>query len=385
MLLHRLVLENFRNLASLDLSLEPGRTVLHGRNAQGKTNLLEAVHLLAAAKSLRAQHERDLISWSVLADDLPYTRVRGDFDGDGVSLRLEFALQLEPAEDASPDGEPRLSKRLRVNGAPRRPVDFVGEIQAVLFEPQDIELVYGPPSSRRRHLDMALSQADRPLLHDLQRYQRILTQRNHLLKSIREGRTSPAELVTWDDLLIEAGAVIIAARAAALAALDASAARLHTQLTAGAERLRLLYAPSFPCPPEGGAPQIQDAFRQALAATTGRERQFGATIAGPHRDDVVFELGGASLAAFGSRGQHRLATVALKLAEAEYMTQRTGTQPILLLDDILSELDADRRGFLLDRVADYPQALITTADLPSLQGTLLRDTVVREVVAGAVR
>ncbi|MSQ25058.1 MAG: DNA replication/repair protein RecF [Dehalococcoidia bacterium] len=383
-LLRRLSLENFRNIASLDLPFAPGRTVLHGRNAQGKTNLLEAVHLLAAAKSIRAEHERDLIAWNVLAGEIPYTRIRGDFDRGGTPLRLEVFLQLEPDGDASQDGEPRLAKRLRVNGAPRRAADFVGEMQAVLFEPQDIELVYGSPSSRRRHLDMTLSQADRPLLHDLQRYQRILTQRNHLLKSLREGRASPAELPTWDDILIESGAAIIAARAAALASLDASAARLHAQLTAGTERLRLLYAPSFPVP-EGGAAHIAVAFRQALAATAARERLFGATIAGPHRDDFAFQLGGVSLAAFGSRGQHRLATVALKLAEAEYMTQRTGTQPTLLLDDILSELDADRRGFLLERVADSPQALITTADLPSLQGTLLRDAAVLEIVAGAVR
>ena len=382
MRIQRLVLENFRNVVHLDLELPPGRVVLHGDNAQGKTNLLEAVYIFAVARSVRASHDRELISQQTLGDEMPFTRLTGVFDRGDAPLKVEIVLQLT-RDTEKVDPAPQLQKRIRINGVPRRASDLVGEVQAVLFEPQDIDLVYGSPSLRRRHLDLTLSQVDRALMRELQRYARVLQHRNPLLKAIREGRASPSELGFWDQELVEAGSSIVSARAGAITEIAAVAAEIHRELTGGVEELRLLYRPSVPLENVADA-GIPDAFRAALEAAREKEHYQGATLVGPHRDDFEFVLDDLGLATFGSRGQHRLATLSLKLAEARFMMERTGVQPLLLLDDILSELDAQRRSYLLSFVESHAQAIITTADLPFLGETFLTGAALFRVSKGVV-
>ena len=388
MLLRHLTLENFRNIARLDLELPPGRTVLYGDNAQGKTNLLEAVSMFAAAKSVRADHDRDLLSWAVHGDTIPYTRVAGTIARSKDEVRVEIVLQLGSREEAEaapgPPSGRQLLKRTKVNGVPRRAGDFVGEVQAVLFEPQDIELVYGPPSLRRRHLDLTLSQVDRPLLRELQRYNRVLAQRNSLIKSVRDGAASPGELTFWDGELIEAGSFIVEARALAISEVSETARSIHSDLTAGRETLRLVYRPSLDVAAGAGRDSVKETFAETLESLREREIAAGTTLAGPHRDDLAFEIDGVGLAAFGSRGQHRLATLSLKLAEARFMTSRTGEEPLLLLDDVLSELDEFRRGFLLESISQYGQSILTTADLPSLDRDFRSQANLLRIVDGRV-
>ena len=384
MLIRRLRLEHFRNIDELDLELGPGRTVLHGENAQGKTNILEALFMLAAAKSVRARHERELVAWTSDAE-IPYARIEAEVEkatGGNPRLAIDIVLQRTPTGSG---GEPaHLQKRVRVNGVNRTAAGLVGEVQAVLFEPQDVELVFGPPSVRRRYLDLTLSQVDARLFRSLQEYNRILVQRNSLLKAIRERRAGVDELAYWDEGLVAAGTVVIGARRTALGRLGELASETHAELTAGAERLDLTYAPSLAEAVDAGEDELAGLFARALVEGREREVAQGTTVAGPHRDDFVFAVGGANLAAFGSRGQQRLATLALKLAEARFMEERTGEPPVLLLDDVLSELDPARRRYLAARVERHAQAIITTADLAAVEPSFLAEAQVLRVAGGAV-
>ncbi|MBM4404664.1 MAG: DNA replication/repair protein RecF [Chloroflexi bacterium] len=382
--IRRLSLENFRNIQRLTLDFPVGHTVLHGENAQGKTNLLEAVHVFATGKSIRAETERDIIRWEAHGDEIPFARLQGLFRKANRDLQLDVVLQISRAEGVSREEEPQLVKRIRVNGAPKRAAALIGEVQAVLFEPQDIELVYGSPGGRRRHLDATLSQVDRVLFDELTKYGRVLEQRNPLLKAIREGRAAKNDLHFWDDRLIQSGSAIIAARAQALRELALLCQAVHGELTGGKERLEVVYKPSVPLLGEGDEAAIAKAFAAQLAAQRERELAQGVSVVGPHRDDFSFLVSGVELASFGSRGQQRLATLALKLGEARYMTARTGEQPILLLDDVLSELDAPRRSFLLQNVSGHEQSILTTADLPSLDAGFRRKANLLRVSAGAI-
>ena len=383
MLIRRLRLEHFRNIGELDLELAPGRTVLHGDNGQGKTNILEALFMLAAAKSVRARHEREIVSLKSDAE-IPYARIEAEVQkagGGEPRLTIDIVLQRTPG---GPGGEgAHLQKRVRVNGVTRPAAGLVGEVQAVLFEPQDVELVFGPPSARRRYLDLTLSQVDSRLFRSLQEYNRVLAQRNSLLKAVRERRAGVDELPYWDEGLVTAGAVVVEARRTALERLGALASETHGELTAGAERLDLTYVPSLAGALEAGE-EIGTLFKEALAEGREREVAQGTTLVGPHRDDFAFTVGGANLAAFGSRGQQRLATLALKLAEARFMEERSGEPPVLLLDDVLSELDPARRRYLTERVEKHAQAIITTADLAAFEADFLEGSRVLRVAAGAV-
>jgi len=383
----RLSAENFRNFQNLDLELAPGKTVLFGGNAQGKTNLLEAIHLFATAKSLRAAHERELIAWNVLGDEIPFTRLRGEVEKARGRIQMEVVVQLarpQGADGAAGDGEAggHLQKRVRVNGVPRRASTLVGEMTAVLFAPQDIELVHGSPSSRRRYLDLTLSQVDRPLFRQLQRYEKVLAQRNYLLKAIREGKAGFDEIGFWDKELIEAGTFIVEKRREAMAALGKLSAEVHRDL-AGGEEMEVRYAPSVAA--VMSEEDVSGAFRTALEAAREKERYQGMSLVGPHRDDFQFLSAARDLGTYGSRGQQRTAALALKLAQAQYMTDLTGEQPVLLLDDAFSELDGARRSYMLSWVAGWEQSLLTTAEPERVDERFRSGATMLEVAEGRVR
>ena len=377
-------LQNFRNFAELDLDLSPGRTVLFGGNAQGKTNLLEALSMFATAKSPRAAHEREVIRWEALEEEIPFARVRGAFEKADGRLQVEIVVQLaqEPGGDEGAGPALPLQKRVRVNGVPRRASDLVGEVTAVLFSPQDIELVYGPPPVRRRYLDMTLCQVDRPLLRELRRYAKVVSQRNYLLKAIREARARRDELAFWDKGLVEAGSFIVARRMEAMESLGELGRAIHGELSGGNEDLELRYLPSVVA--GRGEGEVSRAFQEALEAVRERELLQGVSLVGPHRDDFQFLVNGRELAVFGSRGQQRTAALSLKLAEARFMTDRTGERPVLLLDDVFSELDGFRREYLLSWITGWDQALLTTAEPERIGRDLLSGAVMMEVAGGQV-
>ena len=356
--LTNLTLTNFRSYRQLDLALGPGLTVVSGENGQGKSNLLEAVYLLAIGKSYRAVTERDLVSWQA-AEAGGYAIVAAALDGPRGPLELRVGLDCREGNATA--------KQVRVNGAPKRTSDLVGTMGAVLFAAEDIELVSGPPSGRRRYLDVLLAQVSRRYVQTLSRYHRVLAQRNTLLRAMREGRAEEAELAFWDDALVKEGAAVLGERWSSMAALAAFIASAFERLSPQ-DALSIAYAGTAAEPEDGDG---QRALREALRASRDRERARGMTVVGPHRDDLRLLLNGVEAARHASRGQARLAALAMRLGEARLLAERRGDQPLLLLDDALSELDERRRRLVLEEACCYPQTIVTTADPHALPDAFL--------------
>ncbi|MDP9238156.1 MAG: DNA replication/repair protein RecF [Chloroflexota bacterium] len=381
--LRHISLTNFRNYARLELPLEPGRVLLLGENAQGKTNLLEAVFLLATGRSERAAGDADFIAWDVRGDSQPVARIVGTAERHDAALAVEVIV----AGRKGARGAMLASKRFRLNGVAKRGSDVVGVITAVLFTTDDIELVKGPPSGRRRYLDVMLSQADRAYLRALQRYTKVLTQRNALLKRLQEGPARRDELTYWDEELARDGATLLVTRALAVAELGASAADAHRRLSGEREQFDLAYEPRFSdawpaarlAAAEGA--DVASALLDKLQQTQTRDIAAGITLTGPHRDDLGMALGGEPAAAFASRGQQRTAALALRLAESRLLFDRRGERPILLLDDVLSELDGSRRASVLEAI-EADQVLITSADPDRFDSSFMDGAQVWRIAGG---
>lgn len=417
MYIERLRLTDFRNYAALDLSLPRGLVVFTGRNAQGKSNLLEAVMLAATSRSFRTTSEREAVRWGAPGHfarvDTTVARRTGPLHVEvivsdvGPTAEGTPARPTTTADPALPAPPPAaFRKRVRVNGAPRRTLDLLGLVTVVVFAPTDLDLVIGSPAQRRRFLDMTLCQVRPAYCRALSQYQKVLAQRAALLRRIKEGAESPHALGYWDDQLARLAVPIMRERAAFLRAAEASAARVYAALAgddagedidderededsadppAASAGLRLVYRPAYDGPLEGDEAEVATAFKARLIELRKREIAQGANVIGPHRDDLAFLAGDVDLSAYGSRGQQRSVALALKLAELEYIERETGDQPILLLDDVLSELDTQRRADLLAAVRDLDQVLLTTTDAASVPADALAHAHVYRVRSGAVR
>ena len=375
--LSRLVLSNFRNFVDLDLELPSGVVALYGANAQGKTTLLEAVYLLAIARSFRAENEREVVNFQAASQGLQ-ALVGGALEKNGERVSVYVGYSVTPSLGPAPSGPapshevsgtgPAFSvrKEIRVNRVRRTAADLVGTVGAVLFNAEDIDLVQGPPAGRRRYLDILISQANPLYLKALQRYMQVVRQRNRLLRLLREGRAQDDELEFWNERLVGEGAWVSCRRAEAMTLLDRLCAEHHRDLSSPGESLALAFLPSVPG--HEGPENTEARFRQALAALRQREMASGNTMAGPHRDDFKLLVDGVDMGTFASRGQARTLALTLRLAEASYLSQVRQDEPVVLLDDVLSEMDADRRARVLEKVAAYGQSLITSTDLEPVRG-----------------
>ena len=343
----RVALSNFRNYAQLDLEPALGLNVFLGANAQGKSNLLEAIAMLGTGKSFRTAKEADLIREGV---DLAV--VGGDARIRSGALHLGCTLAR---------GSRGMRKNYTVNGQSVRYARFLGSIKVVTFVPSDLQLVAGPPSLRRGFLNMALAQEERMYYHEFVRYQKALQQKAAMLRGSVE--FDPELLAIYDHAMVEAGTQVMLARNHFSAALAKHARQIHADWTAGEERLTVRYAPNVPFEVPTSE-SVAAAFASKLREVALVERARRTTLVGPHRDDMVLELGGASLAAYGSQGQQRTAVLALKVGEYHVMSDRSGEAPLLLLDDVLSELDQARAAAFLDGVSGYEQAFVTATHLP---------------------
>ena len=360
MFLQSLTLENFRCYERAELEFRPGLNVVLGPNASGKTTILEAIYLLATTTSPRGGRARTMVRHGQ-----PWGRVTGRFRVEGRELTLRTTL-------GDPAGERVSAKRLEIDG---REVDsareVIGRVQAILFWVGELDVVKGSPGERRHFLNAALGQMSARYLDDLARYRRSLRQRNEVLKSMAHRGGDGRTLAPWTHSLVESGVPITIDRRDYLAALAPEAAALHERLGVGAEGLTVRYEPSVAnAEPDG---DLADEFYHALEETHRRELARRSTQVGPHRDDMLLEIDGIDLRRFGSQGQQRTAALALKLAQARVALARTEQQPILLLDDCLSELDPERGGAMLDLSSDHEQMIVTSACCPEHLADRLAD------------
>ncbi|HET9475894.1 MAG TPA: DNA replication/repair protein RecF [Dehalococcoidia bacterium] len=361
MRIRHLRLSDYRNFQRLDVYLAGGVSIFVGDNAQGKSNLLEAVYLLATMRGLRAETDAQLVRRDSLLDGaLPAARVVAEGATQEGPLKLEVTVVARPG----PQG-PIGTKTVKVNGVPRRISDAVGRLTAVLFTAEDMELITGPPSGRRRLLDIALTQVEPAYSSARSRFERVLTQRNHLLKRIREGAAKYDELEFWDEGLARDGGFILQRRANALERLAALAAESHAELGPG-DILGIGYQPRLDGErvdlAAASAEEAATAYVSALHRSVGRDVAAGMTLQGPHRDDIAINLNNLAASGFASRAQLRTIALALRLAEARFLTDRRGEPPVLLLDDILSEMDAGRRESVLRALSGSEQILVTGTD-----------------------
>jgi DNA replication and repair protein RecF len=363
----RLSLTNFRNLVELELDLPPAVSVFYGANAQGKTTLLEAIYLLAIARSYRAENEREVVNFQS-ATEGGQALVGGIVEKEGERLAVYVGYQSVPHAAGLQNSETKrytVRKEIRVSRVRRTATELVGVVNVVLFTAEDIQLVFGPPSGRRRYLDILISQADNQYLKGLQRYQKVVQQRNQLLRLVRDGRAAPDELEFWDGELVREGAFLIWKRQEAMGTLRPWCAQRHGELSGLDEDFRLEYRPSVPVGEDATA--TENNFREALASAQSKERATGVTAAGPHRDDFSLLINQVDMGTFASRGQARTIALTLRLAEAVYLSSVRPEAPIILLDDVLSEMDSSRRLLVLEQLTQYQQVLITTTDLEPVQ------------------
>ena len=390
MLLERLTLDHYRNYARLEARFGEGVIVLQGANAQGKTNLLEAIYLLATTRSARTRTDADLITWGPPDpfSPQPFARVTAHVARERGPIDMEIVVVQETGDGARPagtngNGGSTARKRFKVNGVPRRAGEVLGQVNAVLFAPTDVDIVAGSPSLRRRYLDVILCQVHPSYYRALQGYNKVLLQRNSLLRQVRERQQPPETLLFWNGKLVEHGTLIVAQRAEAVAHLSTSATEMHERVSGGRERLEMAYVSSVPL--EGNAAAgVRGAFEAELAAQRGRELAAGVSLVGPHRDDLNFSTADVDVTLFGSRGQQRSVALAIKLAELAYIRREAGEWPILLLDDATSELDAMRRAAVLELAREHQQVFLTTPETEHVGHLFEGVTQVFGVEAGAL-
>jgi DNA replication and repair protein RecF len=396
-------LTNFRNYGRLEMDLPAGPTLLHGANAQGKTNLLEAIYYLATTRSPHADTDQQLINWDALRPEelVIVGRLVVNLSTENGPKQIELRLIKEQQQGQSTFRREALVDRRKV-----RLMDLLGNLRVTLFLPQDIQLVTGSPSKRRRYLDITLCQTDPEYCRTLSAYNKVLEQRNALLRRIVEQGVGHDVLPVYTEKLIQLGSKVFARRASFVSAIARDLQRIYyEELTEGHETLRLSYLPrvsnlsSLRNDPKSvqeaidtglwladqdDAPIVAERFQQALTEVQAAELASGTTRLGPHRDDWRFWVDGRDLSSFGSRGQQRSAILALKLAEITWMGNQTGDTPVLLLDEVVAELDQVRRKLLLETVCNAHQAVLTATDPGMFTSDFLKQATSMTVAGGRV-
>ncbi len=411
MQVRRLSLTNFRNYARLELDLPAGVILLHGDNAQGKTNLLEAIYFLATTRSPHASQDAQLINWDALSADEPVVvgRLVADVERPDNPRHLEMRLIVEDRGHWAGNGQTGFRREALINRRKVRLMDLLGHLRVVLFLPEDVELVTGAPANRRRYLNITLCQVDSDYCRDLSAYNKVLEQRNALLRRMAEGRTrqSADVLQILTDKLIEPGSRVIQRRARFITEMGREAQEIYFEdLIGGKESLRLGYLPGWYANGRRTADDqladgeqlqanldlgaIAERFAAELAAAHTADLGRGSSSVGPHRDDWAILVNGKNLGTFGSRGQVRTGILSLKLAEINWMKAMTDDVPILLLDEVIAELDMHRREALLAYVSNQvrgqgmAQALLTATDPGMFPADFLGQTTGLLVQAGRV-
>ena len=375
--LSRLSLTNYRNFRQADVALPKGVSVFYGANAQGKTALLEAAYTLAVGRSFRAEREREVLNFDAARrGDAAYVTGVACRGGQRMTAVVGYLPSAREARDPERGaGEsltttamPPVAKEIRVNRQRSAASGLVGRIGATLFSVDDLDLVLGSPSDRRRFLDVLICQAHRPYLDALQRYQAALRNRNGLLRRRRESHVAPEEMEYWNEQLIQSGAVVAMGRNDTIGRLSNFSRCHHLKLAEPDQTLNLEYRPSIA--PQETVGDSAAAFRQQLQRHSAREQATATTAVGPHRDNFAIFANGLDAGSFASRGEARTIALSLRLAEADYLAQARDDDPIILLDDVFSEMDDRRRDRVLQKVSQYRQTLLTTTNAEPLRAVL---------------
>jgi DNA replication and repair protein RecF len=335
---------------------------------------MEAIYILAIGKSFRASNESEVVNWNA-ANQHEGTIIDGSAETTDSTLRIiigynsftKDASLFNMKQDAL---TPATKRHIKINGVSQPISELVGQLNAVLFSAEDIDLVTGSPSVRRRYLDILISQIDKSYLRALSTYQHTLVQRNRLLKLISEGRATKEELPFWNQQLIKEGTSVLRKRVSTVEILKELSRKNHRELTDDSEDLSIKYISSFPIPQD--TTQIGNVFSTTLEENYQKDIATGVTGYGPQRDDVRLMVNGADMRKYSSRGQARTIALALRLGEASYMSKIRGEHPILLLDDILSELDPTRRAKVMEKALSTDQSIITTTDLNYIKESTIK-------------
>jgi DNA replication and repair protein RecF len=343
-------LTNYRNYGNLELNFENKVNVILGENAQGKTNLMESIYVLAMAKSHRTSNDKELIRW-----DQEYAKIEGRIKKRNTSIPLELAITKK-------------GKKAKSNHLEQRKLSqYIGNMNVVMFAPEDLHLVKGSPQVRRRFIDMEIGQVSPVYLHDISQYHKILQQRNHYLKLLQTRKqTDTTMLDVLTEQFIQYAVKIIERRFSFLSLLQKWAEPIHKGISRGLETLNIQYKPSLDVSEAMDLSKMIEEFQEKFVKIKPREIERGVTLIGPHRDDLVFFVNGRDVQTYGSQGQQRTTALSLKLAEIELIHVEMGEYPILLLDDVLSELDDYRQSHLLNTIQGKVQTFVTTTSVEGI-------------------
>ena len=355
-------LDGFRNYKELTLDLPQGLVFIHGNNGEGKSNLLEAIHVLSIFKSLRASREVELINLDMpRTNNASYALISADANRDNTLINIKLMIENHPSELGPNENKTLIKKKIRVNGTPKRASEVLGLIPSILVSSDDIQLINGSPSLRRRFLDLMISQVDRRYLDDLRRYLRVLFHRNSLLKSLNNQSSLNEQLTPWDTQLVKTGVNLLSSRIRAISFLQDSLKTIFKSLTNETDDFVLDYISTVPMLKDESA--LESSFLEKLLANQGKDIALGSTSVGPHRDDICLRQNGRNVATYASRGQARIFTLLMKLGQAMYTEHYHGEQPVLLLDDVLAELDDQARTRLIKYTGQYEQVIITSTNM----------------------
>lgn len=357
MIIKSLELSNFRNYDFLNIDFDKGTNILYGDNAQGKTNILEAIYLCGTTKSHKGSKDRDIVKFS--AEE---SHIRAYLEKQEDEIRIDMHLRKNKSKGIAIDGT-RIKKAS----------ELLGIMNVVFFSPEDLSIIKNGPAERRHFVDMELCQLDSFYLHNLNHYNKIVNQRNKLLKDLFMNPSLRDTLNVWDIQLASFGAKIIERRIAFVEQLNEIISEIHYKLSGGRENLKIFYEPDV----------TADDFEDALLRGQERDIRLKMTSVGPHRDDFSFMAGDIDIRRFGSQGQQRTAALSLKLSEIELVKKMTKDTPVLLLDDVLSELDSNRQNYLLNSIGDI-QTIITCTGLDDFVNNRFEINKVFKVVNGTV-
>ena len=368
MKLTNLQLQNFRNYESVQLEFTDGVHVFIGENAQGKTNLMESIYALAMTKSHRTTNDKELIGWNK-----EFATIKGTVEKTTTKTNLELQFSKK-------------GKIAKVNYLEQKRLSsYLGNLNVILFAPENLTLVKGSPQNRRKFVDMELGQMSSLYLYDLVEYNRVLKQRNTYLKQLAIKNKQPDEyLEVLSEMLSELASKIVFHRLDFMKQLEALAIPIHDQLSLGREKFSVSYQATIPLEDGLTPSQMKEIYIDQFKKNQTREADQATTLIGPHRDDLIFYLNEIPVQTYGSQGQQRSTVLSLKLAEIELMKLSTGEYPLLLLDDVLSELDDDRQTHLIKAIENKVQTFITTTSLDGIKQQFINEPVVIPIEKGTI-